>query len=422
MTIEEHICSGGIATVPDLRGSKECYSSSTPFESLVITQIPEPGSLVDAGQTVINVLTEDGNGNATVCTHYLNVTADNPAPTLECPEAITAWLLAGGVEVPDYTKVVDIIGGCTVYDDLVITQSPEAGSFLTTAGVHTITISVTDKLGHTVVCGSTTITITDLNPSVTPVSPPAPPATIPDYIYPFNLLAYWPLDFSTNLPAPPLYQDFSPVITHVTPGRHLTPGAGVDTAADQTIVSPDCHSGLSFGSGSAYLSRSNLAYLTRADDAGLRLVGTSWTIRFGLRVIAADSGTTTNLIRKHLVGGANGYQILLTGNFGMYVNIFGSAVFPILDTGAVGLTLGAWTYYAVTLDDSTSTLKVYKDGALASSDTNAGAHMTASTELFTVGDPVNGASNELYVDEVGIWTEAWSPARVMDDFNLLNCN
>lgn len=417
MTIEERICSGGIAVVPDLRGSKECYSDSMPFESLVITQIPEPGSLVDAGQTVINVLTEDGNGNATVCTHYLNVTADNPAPTLECPEPITAWLLAGGVEVPDYTKVVDVIGGCTVYDDLIITQSPEAGSFLTTAGVYTITISVTDKFGHTVVCVETTITITDPNPMVTPVTPPAPPVTPPTYLYPVNLLAYWPLDDLGFL------LDRSTYILGSGTGRDLTNGGAASNIPSQTVLGP-CHSSMSgpiFGQGSAYLNRSNAAFLSRADDSGLRLVGTSWTIRFGLKVVAADSGTSTNIIRKHLSGGANGYQISLTGNFGMYVDIFGSTAFPILGTGSVGLSLGSWIYYAVTLDDSTSTLKVYKDGVLDSSDTNAGSHMTASTELFTIGDPVYGVSNELYVDEVGMWTEAWSPARVLDDFHLLKC-
>lgn len=412
MTIEEHICSGGTATVPDLRGGKECYSDSTSFESLVITQIPEPGSLVDAGQTVINVLTEDGHGNATVCTHYLNVTADNPAPTLECPEAITAWLLAGGVEVPDYTKVVDIIGGCTVYDDLVITQSPEAGSLLTTAGVHTITISVTDKFGHTVVCGETTITVTDPNPMVSsPVAPPAP-VTTPVYIYPVNLLAYWRLD------------DFAFLLDSAPGGRNLTNlGAAVSQPSD-TILTSSCHPALPgpiFHSGSAYLNRSNAAGFTRADDAALRLVGTSWSIRFGIKVIAADSGTTTNLIRKHLSGGANGYQISLTGNFGMYVDVFGSTAFPILDTGAVGLALGAWIYYAVTMDDSTGTLKVYKDGALASSDTNAGAHMTASTELLTIGDPVYGVSNEIYMDEIGMWTEAWSASRIMDDYQAIKC-
>lgn len=159
MTIETSICSGGVATIPDLRGSKECYSDSTPFESLVITQIPEPGSLVDAGQTVINVITEDGKGNATRCTHYLNVTANNPAPTLSCPDSITAWLPVGGYEVPDFTPDVDVIGGCTVYDKLTIAQSPAAGSMLTTVGVHTITFTVTDALSQTATCGSLTITL-----------------------------------------------------------------------------------------------------------------------------------------------------------------------------------------------------------------------------------------------------------------------
>lgn len=159
MTINLSMCEGGIAYVPDFTGGKNCYLDSAPYEKLVITQTPLPGELVGAGQTIINVITEDGKGNATRCTHYLNVTANNPAPTLSCPESITAWLPVGGYEVPDFTPDVDVIGGCTVYDKLTIAQSPAAGSLLTTVGVHTITFTVTDALSQVATCGSLTITL-----------------------------------------------------------------------------------------------------------------------------------------------------------------------------------------------------------------------------------------------------------------------
>lgn len=415
MTIEISTCSGGVAQVPDMRGSKECYSDSTPYESLVITQIPEPGSLVDAGQTVINVLTEDGQGNATVCTHYLNVTADNPAPTLECPEPITAWLLAGGVEVPDYTKVVDIIGGCTVYDDLIITQSPEAGTFLTTAGVHTISISVTDKFGHTVVCGETTITITDPNPLVTPVTPPPTPVTPPVYIYPVNLLAYWRLD------------DFAFLLDSSPGGRDLTNLGSASSQPSQTVLNTDCHPpfpGPIFHSGSAYFNRSNTAGFTRADDAGLRLLATSWTIRFGIKVIAADAGLEKRIINKRLEGGGSGYKIYVQGFGGSYnivARLYAASIAGIFTVSSVSFSANTWYVVTLTFDDTLGVLKIYRDGVVVDSQTNLGAHITGSAEPFVIGEQTSGTSMESYVDEIGMWSEAWTPARVLDDFHALKC-
>lgn len=409
MTIEERICSSGVAVVPDLRGSKECYSDSTAYESLVITQIPEPGLLVDAGQTVINVLTEDGNGNATVCTHYLNVTADNPAPTLECPEPITAWLLAGGVEVPDYTKVVDIIGGCTVYDELVITQSPEAGSFLTTAGVHTITISVTDKYGHTVVCGETTITITDPNPMVSsPVAPPAPPVTTPAYVYPVNLLAYWKLDVHSFL-------------TDYGPGARTLTNSGASSQVVTGVVCNDCGPGPLFRCGSAYFNQPN-AHLRTPVDTALRLMGTNFTIRVLVKLVQLVPPVCFfPLNNSHFFDG-RGYRLIICN--GPYVQVqLGSATDTLLTpAGAVPMSMGVWQQVAFTFDTTTGSMKLYVDGSLGDTQTMPGfAVGDGQTTQVAIG-PASNSGVEAYIDEVGIWTDAWSAARVMDDFNLLNCN
>lgn len=409
MTIEEHICSGGVAQIPDLRGGKECYSSSTPYESLVITQIPEPGSLVDAGQTVINVLTEDGNGNATVCTHYLNVTADNPAPTLECPEAITAWLLAGGVEVPDYTKVVDIIGGCTVYDELIILQSPEAGSFLTTAGVHTITISVTDKFGHTVACGETTITITDPNPMVNPpVAPPVPPVVNPSYVYQSNLFAYWKLDIHSFL-------------TDYGPGARTLTNNGASSVVPTGVVCNDCGPGPMFRCGSAYFNQTN-SYLSRADDTGIKLTGTSFTIRMMIKLVQLIPTVCFFPLSKMAVDG-RGYRFIICNGPHVQAQLGNATDALTTPTGAVSLSMDVWQQVAMTLDIATGSMKLYVDGSIKNTQTMAGFSVgdSLSTPL-TIGPSVFGTQVEAYIDEVGIWTEAWSASRLMADFNLLNCN
>lgn len=412
VTIDEHICSGGVATIPDLRGNKECYSDSTPFESLVITQVPEPGSLVDAGQTVINVLTEDGNGNATICTHYLNVTADNPAPTLECPEPITSWLLAGGVEVPDYTKVVDIIGGCTVYDELIITQSPEAGSLLTTAGVHTITISVTDKFGHTVVCGETTITITDPNPMVNPpVAPPVPPVVTPSYIYQSNLFAYWKLDIHSFL-------------TDYGPGARTLTNNGASSQVVTGVVCNDCGPGPLFRCGSAYFNQTNsyLSYPVAPVDA-LRLMGTSFTIRILIKLVQLASPVCFFPLGSAHAFDGRGYKLIICD--GPYVQAQLANVTDTLLTpaGAVPMSMNVWQQVAVTFDIATGSMKLYVDGSLGNTQTLPGFTVgDGLTTQFVIGPTINGEGVEAYIDEVGIWTEAWSASRLMEDFNLLNCN
>lgn len=425
MTIDSHICSGGIATIPDLRGDGACYSGDQPFDELIITQIPSPGVQVGAGQTIINVLTEDGNGNATVCTHYLNVTADNPAPTLECPDPIVTWLLTGGYEVPDLTKEVEIIGGCTVYDDLVITQSPVAGTKITTAGVHTITITVTDGYGHAVVCGSTTVTLN--SPSTVPVVPAVPPptpVTTPTYIYPVNLLAYWPFDDIGFLIDRGGYVLGSPGA-----GRDLTNAGAVIQEPSQTVLDGSCHShspGPIFGSGSAYLNRSNSAVLTRSDDAGLRLTGTSWTIRFGLKIVSQDQfGSERRILSKMDIPAlVSGYRFLITRLGGsnhflriLLVNSSGGT----MDAGYTPITPGVFNLVTVTFDNATGTLKLYVDSSLQATITSAGFVLGGDAAPLRVGDPNVGVSAEVYIDELGIWTEAWTPARVMDDYQIVKC-
>lgn len=418
MTIEEHICSGGTATVPDLRGGRDCYGDD--YDSMVITQEPPPGEEVGAGQTIINVLTEDGNGNATVCTHYLNVTADNPAPTLVCPEPFTAWLMTGGYIVPDLTTEVEIVGGCTVYDDLIITQSPAAGTLITTAGTHAITVTVKDGYGHTVVCGGTTVALTEPDYVNQVVNPPAPPPTPPpNDMYAQNLFAYWPFDDISQ------YRD-AIVLLGGSP-RDLTPGATANFKDGETILGscfPDTPAP-NFLKGSFWMNRSNTAVATRVDDVGLRLVGTSWTMRFGLKVIAADAGADKRIVNKRLDGSTSGYRISVLGfgtpAYGINAALYGGSVTRIFDVISGGFTTGIWYAVYVVLDDSAGVLRVYRDATLVGTDSSPGQHMTGNTEPFVVGEQTFGASIEAYVDQLGIWTEAWDADRITEDFNIITC-
>lgn len=416
MTIEEHICSGGIATIPDLRGDI-CYKDKeTPKDQLIITQYPEPGTLVSSGQHMITVLTEDGNGNATECVHYFNVSGDNPAPSIACIANFDAWLLGGQYVVPDFTDDVVISGGCTVKDDMSITQSPIAGTVLTTAGPHVITMSVADAFGHVVQC---TFTITLKTPSRVQggggvvVPPPPPPPEIPPYIYEMDLLAYWAFNDLGFL------KDLSILFGNTSP-RDLT-NAGSAVAIEQSIrPSGGIRPGPDFDYGSLWANRLSAAYTLRGDDPQLRLTSANWTIRFGLKLMQKDLGNTVQIITKAGVF-ANGYRVGIlrsVGDYYLLVQLFSSlGLGP--QSPYTQLSSNAWTVITITFNDTTGTLKVYKDGVLDSTTVSPFFHIGGGTESLKLGASNDGTGIEFYMDEVAIWTAEWNAARVLDDYNAL---
>lgn len=418
MNLDLFTCVGGMVEVPDMRGGSECYSGNESFGKLLITQTPVPGSLIGQGQTIINVLTEDGNGNATLCTHYVNVSDSNPPPVIMCPQNIVTWLLSGGWEVPDFTKTVKIEGGCTVRDDLIITQSPEAGSLIITAGVHPITISAEDEFGQIATCGTFTVTLKAPSNPRPPVTPPDPPVDFPPWVYDVGLLAYWPLDDIGFLKdASVLYGNTSP--------RDLS-NLGVQSVSNTALSCYGARPGPIFGQGSAYFDRT-LFTLARADDSLLKLAGgQSWTIRFMFKLEEQDQfGSDLTLISKKIYGSVDGgYRIMLTR--------FGGAthyVYPQMYTAAgvsltcapVPISLNQWTVLVLTFDVNTGTITMYKNGAQSSTTTSAGFLMSGDASPFQLGDAVAGARAKFYLDGVGIWQGAWTPSRVLEDFHLINC-
>lgn len=415
-----HICSGGIASIPDLRNEDSpCYKDNrTPKDQLVITQYPEPGTLVSSGQHMITVLTEDGDGNATECVHYFNVSGDNPAPSIACVANFSTWLIGGQYIMPDFTGGVVVTGGCTLKDDMSITQSPAANTVLTTAGAHVITMSVSDAFGHVAECS---FTITLKSPSgvqgesgggVVP-PPPPPPPEIPSYIYAMNLLAYWPFNDLGFL------LDLSVLIGNTSP-RNLS-NAGGATALEQSIRPPGGQRpGPNFDYGSLFANRLVNAWTYRDDDTNLRLLNKNWTIRFGFRLMQKDHGNTVQIITKAGVF-ANGYRIGVlrsAGDYYLVVQLASHAGFGMQSPYTV-LSINSWTAITITFNDTTGTLNVYKDGMLDSTTASPGFHIGGDVDALRLGAGNDGTGIEAYLDEVGIWTEEWNAARVLDDYNLL---
>jgi beta-lactam-binding protein with PASTA domain len=159
------------AAVPDFRGDVTATDNCTAARSLVITQSPAAGTLVGTGTTNITITVKDAANNSSTCTTTFTV-ADVTAPIITaCAPARSADANANcQAAVPDFTGNVTATDNCTAADDLVITQSPAAGTLVGT-GVTNVTIRVTDAADNENTC-TTTFTVADVTaPNITVCAP-----------------------------------------------------------------------------------------------------------------------------------------------------------------------------------------------------------------------------------------------------------
>jgi probable HAF family extracellular repeat protein len=162
----------GGAAVPSLLSQVSASDNCTPTASLLITQIPVAGTIVGLGQTPIAVTVRDAAGNSAVCNTMFTVIDTTPPVIVSVPGPTTVSANANCEgAVPNVVSQVVATDNCTPANQLVITQSPAAGTLLGT-GQHPITVTVKDASGNTAT-GTTSFTVTDTTPPVI-LSVPAP--------------------------------------------------------------------------------------------------------------------------------------------------------------------------------------------------------------------------------------------------------
>ncbi|MBK7175098.1 MAG: SprB repeat-containing protein [Bacteroidales bacterium] len=142
------------AAVPNFTASVTATDNCTATPSLVITQSPVAGTLVSTGVTTVTITVTDAAGNFSTCSATFTVT-DNTAPTIvTCAPNQSAFANAScQAAVPNFTANVTATDNCTATPSLVITQSPAAGTLVST-GVTTVTITVTDAAGNFSTCSA----------------------------------------------------------------------------------------------------------------------------------------------------------------------------------------------------------------------------------------------------------------------------
>ncbi|HEX5220944.1 MAG TPA: PKD domain-containing protein [Verrucomicrobiae bacterium] len=128
-------------------------------------------TLLGTGSHTITLRVSDPCGDSALDTVTVEVVADTTAPTISCPGTVTG-AGAGNCEtiVPDVRPLVIVSDNCTPATDLVVTQSPAAGTVIG-SGQYEITVTVTDAAGNSSSCSSTILGGDTVPPTI--VSSPA---------------------------------------------------------------------------------------------------------------------------------------------------------------------------------------------------------------------------------------------------------
>jgi probable HAF family extracellular repeat protein len=150
-------CSG---TVPNLVAGVVAADNCTPANALVITQNPAAGTQVGVGQYSVTITVTDASGNSASGSTSFTV-KDTAAPVIVSipgPITVSSGANCGGA-IPNVVSSVVAADNCTPANQLVITQSPAAGTPVAD-GQYTIVVTVKDASGNSTT-GNVAVTVAD---------------------------------------------------------------------------------------------------------------------------------------------------------------------------------------------------------------------------------------------------------------------
>lgn len=131
--------------IPDYTSSFSATDNCTLSGSILVTQLPSPGTLLSGAGTVQNVTitADDGNGNTSDCNFEITI-VDNENPTITCPSDISQCNPL--VTWTDPVGIDNCAGVSTVQ-----TAGDPSGSLFST-GIYTIEYTATDGSGNISTC------------------------------------------------------------------------------------------------------------------------------------------------------------------------------------------------------------------------------------------------------------------------------
>jgi hypothetical protein len=145
------------AVVPDVTGGVTASDNCTPAGSLIITQVPPAGALVELGVTTITITAKDAADNSATCTTTFTVNDTTP-PSITCPANITKNNDSNQCSAIATFQPVGS-DNCTG----VSTSCTPASGTAFPVGTTTVTCTATDAAGNHTSC-SFTVTVNDVQP------------------------------------------------------------------------------------------------------------------------------------------------------------------------------------------------------------------------------------------------------------------
>jgi hypothetical protein len=136
------------AELPDLRTGTVVSDSCSATANIIITQQPEPGTVLAVGAYTVILTASDAAGNRASCTTTVTV-VDETAPEIVCPASIQ--VVAGA----DCQALMPDLTGSAQANDcgeaVTVSQSPAAGTPIG-LGAQNVTLTATDAAGNTTSC------------------------------------------------------------------------------------------------------------------------------------------------------------------------------------------------------------------------------------------------------------------------------
>jgi gliding motility-associated-like protein len=138
-------CEGSMGDYTNLVNAADACDGT----NLLITQNPSFGTLISAN-TSVTITVEDLSGNIEQCVFNV-VVEDQEDPVLTCPaDTLVNVNAVCEYDAPDLTSVVSGLDNCSMFGDMIITQSPTVGTLLN--GADQIEVTLTDESGNSASC------------------------------------------------------------------------------------------------------------------------------------------------------------------------------------------------------------------------------------------------------------------------------
>ena len=146
-----------------LTANNECGNET----SFAFTQMPAAATILSGHNTMqlVTIEATDETGNTATCDFLLTLN-DNIPPSITCPADATVSAAGCDQSLGDYMVGLFYNDNCSLVPDIILTQSPAAGTVFT-SGIFTITLTAEDEAGNV---GSCDFELTlDLTPPTVPI-------------------------------------------------------------------------------------------------------------------------------------------------------------------------------------------------------------------------------------------------------------